>query len=141
MKVVIVEPNKKPYAKDIPAELNEYQQIVGGYIECVYPYDDNAIMVCNDEGKLDCLPLNRKIYDGDGNAVDIVAGTFFIVGDDRENCDFCSLTDEQIKKYLAMYDEVENIDADNPLAKPTAAFYPLSMDDFFTMINLDDFIG
>lgn len=99
MKIVYVNPNEKPYELEINKKLEQYQQLVGGYIECVYPYDDNAVMVCNDEGKLDRLPLNRGIYNDTGKLIDVIAGSFFIVGDDGEG-DFCSLTDEQIKKYL-----------------------------------------
>ena len=119
---------------EIRKTLETYQQLVGGFIECVYPYDDNAIMVCNDEGKLNGLPLNRGIYDDSGRLLDVIAGSFFIVGDDGDG-DFCSLTDEQIKKYLAMYGEVETFDADIPQAQPRFDFIPLSMDDFLSMIG------
>lgn len=134
MKVVYVNPNEKPYALEIRKALDTYQQLVGGFIECVYPYDDNAIMVCNDEGKLNGLPLNRGLYDSSGRLLDVIAGPFFIVGDDGYG-DFCSLTDEQIKKYLAMYDEVETFDADIPQTQPRFDFIPLSMDDFLSMIG------
>ena len=132
MKIVYVNPNEKPYELEINKELEQYQQLVGGYIECVYPYDDNAVMVCNDEGKLDRLPLNRGIYDGTGRLIDVIAGSFFIVGDDGEG-DFCSLTDEQIKKYLAMYDEIEEYADDEPLSAPTmffVSFADLGLDDY-----------
>ena len=36
--------------------------------------------ICNEDGKLDGLPLNRALRDSDGDIYDIVAGNFFIVG-------------------------------------------------------------
>lgn len=40
-------------------KLNELQPIVGGYIEIVHIEGDN-LMVVNEEGKLERLPLNVK---------------------------------------------------------------------------------
>lgn len=40
-------------------QLDELQAIVGGYIEVVY-LPNNRIMILNEEGKLDKLPLNQK---------------------------------------------------------------------------------
>ena len=53
-------------------KLEELQEIVGGYIE-VLTLNDEEIMVINEEGKVDGLPLNLK-------ATDIYA-LDFIVGD------------------------------------------------------------
>ena len=56
------------------------QALVGGYIQAVYPYEEPAALICNDDGKLDGLPLNRALRDSDGDVYDIVAGNFFITG-------------------------------------------------------------
>lgn len=42
-------------------------------------FENNAI-VCNEEAKLEGLPLNRALRDEDGDIYDIVAGTFMVVG-------------------------------------------------------------
>ena len=52
--------------------------------------------VCNDEGKLEGLPLNRTLGD-----YDVIAGTFFVVGLTED--DFCSLIPEQVKRYEDLY--------------------------------------
>ena len=75
MDVLIVEPEKAPRMANIAGDLNSLQQVVGGYIEAVYPYDDPVAIVCNEEGKLIGLPLNRKLED-----YDIIAGTFVVCG-------------------------------------------------------------
>ena len=98
--VLIVEPNELPYEKEIPNTLEAKQEIVGGYIETtVLLDDDEVILICNEEAKLDDLPYNRDI------GYDIISGTFIIAGDDYENGDFKSLTEEQIVKYKKKFDE------------------------------------
>ena len=47
MDVLIVEPEKAPRMASITGDLNSLQQVVGGYIEAVYPYDDPVAIVCN----------------------------------------------------------------------------------------------
>ena len=37
MKVLVVEPWKRPYAAEIPAGLESLQKMVGGLIQAVYP--------------------------------------------------------------------------------------------------------
>ena len=73
MDVLIVEPEKSPRIANISGDLESLQKAVGGYIEAVYPYDDPVAIVCNEEGKLIGLPLNRKLED-----YDIIAGTFVV---------------------------------------------------------------
>ncbi len=80
MSILVVEPGKAPYEKDIDFGLESLQKEVGGPIEAVYPYDDPVALIVNEEGKLDSLPLNRALRDEEGEIYDIVAGTFIIVG-------------------------------------------------------------
>ena len=100
MDVLIVEPEKAPRMASITGDLNSLQQVVGGYIEAVYPYDDPVAIVCHEEGKLIGLPLNRKLED-----YDIIAGTFIVCGLGEE--DFDSLTPELAKKYREKFADPE----------------------------------
>lgn len=93
MKVIIVEPNKVPYVKEINNNLEDFQEVVGGYIETVF-LPNGLILVCNEEGKIKGLPVNRKI----GN--DIIVGTFIVTTNKGD--EFVSLNDDQIKEALAM---------------------------------------
>lgn len=103
MQVVIVEPEKKPFVQNIDDTLTSMQQIVGGTIQAVYPFEEPVALICNDEGKLLNLPLNRALRDSNGAIYDIVAGTFFLctapVDSDRFEC----LTDEQVQIYLERF--------------------------------------
>ena len=82
MNVLMVEPGKAPYKTQIGDDLQSMQAVVGGYIQAVYPYEEPVALICNEDGKLDGLPLNRALRDADGDIYDIVAGNFFI-GDVR----------------------------------------------------------
>ena len=104
MKVLVVEPQKPCRVQEIDG-LAAMQQIVGGDIEAVYPFQDSAALVCNSEGKLLGLPMNRPLLDEDRLPYDIICGTFFIAGLGQE--DFVSLTNEQIQRYKSLYDNVQ----------------------------------
>lgn len=45
--VLMVEPGKAPYQAAIGADLKSLQQVVGGYIESIAPYDDPVAIICN----------------------------------------------------------------------------------------------
>ena len=108
MYTVVVEPNKPAYAKEIKGDLKSLQHEVGGLIQAIYPFEDNVAIICNDEGKLHNLPPNRFLYDEEGNAYDLIAGTFLVVG--LTEGDFGSLTEKQIETYLEMYSKPPNIE-------------------------------
>ena len=80
MNVLVVEPYKEPYEKEIDPGLESLQHEVGGDIEAIYPFDDPVAVICNDEGKLEGLPLNRSLRDEDGEIYDVLCGTFLVVG-------------------------------------------------------------
>lgn len=105
MKVLVVEPEKEPYVKEISSGLSSLQKEVGGFIEAVYPFEDPVAIICNEEGKLEGLPLNRALRDEDGHVYDIIAGTFLIAGLSEDN--FCSLDDAQLEKFSTLYKNPE----------------------------------
>ena len=101
MQALIVEPLKVPYVKEVGEELEDLQREVGGYIEAVYPFEDEIAIVCNEEGKLNGLELNRALRGDDGEIYDIIAGKFLVVGLTEDS--FGSLAPEQIAKYSEMF--------------------------------------
>ena len=92
MKILFVEPGKEAQPAEIQGDLKEMQAIVGGQIEALYPWEDPVALICNDEGKLLRLPLNRMLED-----YDVIAGNFFICG--IEGDEFVSLSDPLMIKY------------------------------------------
>lgn len=103
IKVLLVEPNNYPKVIEIEDTLEAKQQIVGGYIEMVMPYEDDVAIICNEEGKISGLPLNRSIKDENGEIVDVIAGTFFVCYAPADSENFHSLPDELIDKYTELY--------------------------------------
>ena len=101
LRVLVVEPGKLPAIQEIDRSLESMQRLVGGYIQAVYPFDDPVALICNEEGKLLGLPMNRTLRDERGVPYDIVCGTFFLAGIAED--DFASLTDRQIEKYTDYY--------------------------------------
>lgn len=101
MKVLMVEPGKSPYETEIEGGLESLQAAVGGDIQATYPFDDLVGLICNDEGKLIGLPLNRALYDDEGHLYDIVPGNFLIVGLGEE--DFTDLPADLIEKYTERF--------------------------------------
>ena len=95
MQVVIVEPRKEPMVQNIGNDLKAMQEIVGGTIQAVYPFEETIALICNEEGKLLGLPLNRALRDETGAVYDIVAGTFFLCAAPADSEHFESLTEEQ----------------------------------------------
>ena len=107
MQVVIVEPQKKPVVQDIGSDLESMQQIVGGLIEALYPFDEPVALICNEEGKLLNLPLNRALRDDVGNVYDIISGTFFLCAAPPDSDRFAGLTDQQVKTFMERFDMPE----------------------------------
>lgn len=101
LRVLVVEPGQPPAVQEIDGSLESMQRLVGGYIQAVYPFDDPVALICNEEGKLLGLPMNRTLRDERGVPYDIVCGTFFLAGIAED--DFASLTDRQIEKYTDYY--------------------------------------
>lgn len=97
IRTLLMEPNKTARVAEIGTTLEEMQAVVKGSIETAYFFDDPVVLVVNEEGKVNGMPLNRGIYDKDKKLIDIIAGPAFLCGDTGES--FTSLTDEQIKKY------------------------------------------
>lgn len=104
MKVLVVEPQKPCRVQEIES-LADMQQLVGGDIEAVYPFQELVAVVCNADGKLLGLPMNRPLLDKDYLPYDIIRGTFFVAGLGQE--EFISLTDEQIQRYKSLYDNMQ----------------------------------
>ena len=98
MRILVVEPMKAPYEKEIGSDLKSMQAVVGGFIQAIYPFvDEELALICNEEGKLIGLPLNRALRDEEGTVYDVVAGTFFLCRAPEDSERFEGLTEEQVR--------------------------------------------
>ena len=101
-RMLVIEPHKAPYEAVIPDKLESLQEAIGGYIEITYPFEDNAIVISNEESKLIGMDGNRRVND------QIYAGPMLISADDGSG-ELTDLTDEQITKYTEMFRYPEEI--------------------------------
>lgn len=98
IKVLYIEPLKAPKVMTIKNELETFQKMVDGYIECLNIADD-AVIICNEEGKLKGMMHNRAVRTDAGELYDTISGAFIIAGDDFESGEFTSLSEENLKSY------------------------------------------
>lgn len=105
--VIYVEPGKEARTIEMKDELSEMQNLVGGLIEEYMPFEDDVAIICNDEGKMRGLPLNRGICSDDGTLMDIIAGPFFIAYAPVESERFLSMPKELEEKYTEKFRQPE----------------------------------
>ena len=105
LSVLKIAPGQHPQQVEIDNDLKALQQAVGGTIAAVYPFADPVAIICNDDGKLMGLPLNRALRDENGEMYDAVAGDFLVVGLGEE--DFASLIPEMAQKYEQLFHQPE----------------------------------
>jgi hypothetical protein len=92
-KVLLFPVNEDPKVVDLANGLKPMQDVVGGYIENV-TLEEGIGLICNEEGRLQGLPLNRPVPEVN----DVIRGPFFIsrYNDEGETVD---LSAADIKKY------------------------------------------
>lgn len=100
IRVLAIEPHKKPYEALHPNNLRQWQMSVQGFIEVTYPFDDGTVFISNETSKLDGLEGNRRI-----NGY-IYCGNIIIAAEKGD--DFGDLTDEQAAKYKEMFSQDES---------------------------------
>ena len=105
LSVLKIAPGQHPQQVEIDNDLKALQQAVGGTIAAVYPFADPVAIICNDEGKLMGLPLNRALRDENGQTYDVLTGNFLVVGLGKE--DFASLSPELAQKYEEEFHQPE----------------------------------
>ena len=92
MKVIYKAPGCAPEPRDIPNTLEELQAAVGGYIE-TFTFASDAVVICNEEGRLMGLPHNCEFL-GVG-----FVGPILIVG--RRGDEFTDLNPDVMGLLLA----------------------------------------
>ena len=102
IKILYVPIQGEPEEKTVANKLEAFQSLVGGNIE-TFPIDDDCSLlgVCNEEGKINGMTLNRGVYGDEGQMLDIIAGPFFICGLTEDS--FGSLSPELAEKYSNLF--------------------------------------
>lgn len=100
IKVVYLEPNKLARVIELDNDLSSLQGAVGGLIQTYYGINYPCCIICNDEGKINGMPLNRGVRQN-GKIIEIIAGPFFIC--DCSTPNFKGLSQKQIDYYLKQF--------------------------------------
>ena len=100
IRVLYVEPHRKPFVAEMENTLEGIQRAVGGNVHYVYNDDGTLIGICEDS-KSNGSEGNRRYRD------DVLAGSFFIAEDGSDEIQ--GLSDESINKYLEIFAEPEDI--------------------------------
>lgn len=90
MKAIRKKPGAQPEIIEVDNTLKALQTEVGGYIETVTIASD-AVVICNEEGRILGLPDNCRVC-----GVDFV-GTILVVGRDRD--EFCDVPEADFLMY------------------------------------------
>ena len=65
------------------------------------PLKSRVAVICNEEGKLESLPLNRALRDENGEIYDIVAGTFLVTSLTDDG--FGSLSSDLLRQFMTEF--------------------------------------
>lgn len=96
-------PGADPELIEIDNDLHAMQNLVGGNIECCYPFREfELVLVDNEEGKLDGLEPNRLCPAAD----DVIVGDFFVCLDDMRG-GFASITEKAALSAVAQLPEYD----------------------------------
>lgn len=108
IKVILVQEGKLAKSVSIDNKLEAMQKLVGGQIEEYMPFEDDVAIICNEEGKMCGLPLNRAIYaEATNEMIEIMAGDFFVAYAPIDSEKFESLPKELEEKYLKKFKKPE----------------------------------
>ena len=103
----MVEPGKAPYETEVESGYkNILKALDCDIFQATYPFEDMVAVLVDDESKLNGKPLNRALYDADGEMYDILAGKFMIVGLGEE--DFTDLSPELMEKFKDRFERPES---------------------------------
>lgn len=112
--ILKIEPGQPPAIKEICNDLAGIQAEVGGCFECI-SFPNGCVAVCNDEGKLNGMPPNRRL------GADILCGPFFVC-DTSYDGEFTSLGKSKIAEYSRLFSEIPEFTGQEPELEPRMTF-------------------
>ena len=101
IKLLKIAPLERPELIEVEHTLEKLQELVGGTVQAVYPWEEPVAILCDDDGKAKSYPPNRILADEDGEPYDILVGTFYICGLTTDN--FASISDELAEKFSRLF--------------------------------------
>ena len=149
--VVLVEPGKLARTAKITATLEGMQAVVGGVIEPFYPFEEQVCIVCNEEGKLIGLPLNRAVYAYEEQQVDMTYGELAAQfraqersGTGRHMLGYIVFTEDSFTEPYTEEQRTYVVSSDNKAFKPNMGGYSIyasSLDGVDKMVRLEQYMA
>ena len=99
--VLLVEPFEEPRLVAVEDTLDNLHNLVEGYLQAIYPWDDPVALVCDENAIRNGKMPNRVLEDKNGRVYDVIWGTFFICGLGKH--DFASINDRLAEKYTEKF--------------------------------------
>lgn len=101
IRAILLPVGEPPVCITIPNSYETNQMLVNGPVSSNFIDLEkrDALIIMNDMAKLWKMPPNRYIFDGK----DVLCGQAIIVGFNNETHRVCSMTDEQVERYKAMF--------------------------------------
>ena len=87
---------------EIENTLEDLQKNVGGHIEVVRPFDNDIVVICDEEGKLKQRPLTRALIRNNA-VVDVLVGDLIVCAARPGSEELDGLTDDEIAKYQPVF--------------------------------------
>ena len=111
LRTVYIRPGCRPVETHIWEKLQFLQDAVSNrgedsLIEVTYPFNEDVILVGNEEAKLIGMKGNRRI------AGNVYAGPIFLLRNSEDGENFAGLTDNDVVKYMRLFAEPEDISDD-----------------------------
>ena len=107
IRMLMIQPHRTPIVTYVKDELDALQNAVSDHcedalIEFTYPFDDDCIILGNEEAKLNGMEGNRILVDA------IYAGPIFVTKDNGVG-GLCSLNDAEVQKYSEVFAQTYDI--------------------------------
>lgn len=101
IKVLVVEPQKEPYVKEIDKSFVIEQKIIGGWTDSLTLAMDNVAALLVGNGKYNIF--NRVMCNQTGRPIEILCGTILLCHESSNGKEYGSLSDELIEKYKRFF--------------------------------------
>lgn len=146
--VLLVEPNKYPKEIEVENTLEAMQKLVGGNIELLSPYEDEVSIICNEEGKITDLTLNRAVY-AEPEKTEVEYRQLKEVFREAEKngkhlCGHLVFAQENFEKPYSEFERTYEISSDNKAFKPNMGGYSIygsSLDGADVCVRLERYMS
>ena len=151
IRVVLLEPGKLARIADIDSSLEGMQKVVGGFIEPVYAFEDaDVCLVCNEEGKLNGMPLNRAIR-AEATEVDMTYGEMVSkfraaerAGGGKHITGYVLISEDSFDKPYSVKARTYAVSSDNKAFQPNMGGYSIfasAIDGSDPMVRLERYLA